>query len=160
MKPQSKVTIFMVVMIVMLSIYYFTLPNKPVDDSNNTGDTVVVEREFDPLREELQSVRETMYQQLNATLASTDSTVEEKNLAYETINTLQELTQNELLLETKIIDLGYEDTFVSATTNQVNISVFVDDLSAQQANQIWIMAKTQFGLNCDIVLEYVPKAVN
>ncbi|QVK19206.1 SpoIIIAH-like family protein [Mycoplasmatota bacterium] len=165
MKPQGKVTIFMVVMIVMLSIYYFMLPdNKNVDVGTTTTDqtdvTINKSAEYEQLRAELNESRQTMITTLQGVLASTNVTVEDKNVAIESIQRIQTLVQNEGILETQIANLGYDDVFVLANDTEVKVSVYVDNLTIEEVNQIILMSKSQFGPTADVIVQYTIIDVN
>jgi stage III sporulation protein AH len=165
MKPQGKVTIFMVVMIVMLSIYYFALPdNRGVDvgttTTTQTDETINKSEEFEQLRADLSDNRQEMITTLQGVLASTSVSVDDKNIAIDTIQKIQTLVQTEGILETQIINLGYDDVFVRATDNEVNVSVYVDNLTIEEVNEIILMAKTQFGPAKNIIVQYSILDVN
>lgn len=165
MKPQGKVTIFMVVMIVMLSVYYFALPdNKNVDvGTTTTGQTDVTinkSEEYEQLRTELNDSRQTMITTLQGVLAGTNVSVEDKNIAIETIQKIQTLVQNEGILETQIANLGYDDVFVKANDTEVNVSVYVDNLTIEEVNQIILMSKAQFGPTADVIVQFTIIDVN
>ncbi len=165
MKPQGKVTIFMVVMIVMLSIYYFALPdNKPNEQGTTTtsdvNETINKSEEFEQLRQELNDSRQTMITTLQGVLASTNVSVEDKNVAIETIQKIQTLAQNEGILETQIMNIGYDDVFVRASDSEVNVSVYVDNLTLEEVNQIILMAKSQFGADTNVIVQFSIIDVN
>ncbi len=164
MKPQGKVTIFMIVMIVMLSIYYFMLPDNDTKvgqkTTTKTSQTINKSEEFEQLRAELNEHRQTMISSLQGVLSSPNVSVEEKNTAIEAIQKIQTLTQNESLLELQIINLGYDDCFVKATETDVNVSVYVDNLTLEEVNEIILMAKNQFGMTINVVVHYSITDVN
>ncbi len=157
MKPQGKVTIFMVVMIVMLSIYYFFIPDKEVDKGTTTqpiSQNVNRSEEYELLRAELEEARQTMITTLNGVLASTEVGVEEKNSAIETIQKIQTIAQNEGLLEIQIMNIGYDDVFVQKDEDTVNVSVYVDNLTMEEVNDIVLMAKSQFGSDLNVIVKF------
>ncbi len=164
MKPQGKVTIFMIVMIAMLSIYYFALPNNNHFGSTTTtgqaNETINRSPEYEQLRSELSDSRETMITTLQGVLASSTVSVDDKNTAIETIQDIQTLVQNESILETQIMNLGYDDVFIKATDDEVNVSVYVDTLSVEEVNQMILMAKSQFGPSANVVVQYTILDVN
>ena len=103
MKPQSKITIFMVVMIVMLSIYYFTLGNDDKNKNNNLGgpnnQPTFRYDKYEELRNDLNSKRQTMIEGLNSELVSSDLSEQEKNETFSYIVELQNMTTRELNFE-------------------------------------------------------------
>jgi hypothetical protein len=164
MKPQGKVTIFMIVMIVMLSIYYFALPNNSDKNTTTTkdkGQQVVKSEEFEQLRAELSDKRHDMIVSLQGVLAQADVDIEQKNNVIETIQQIHLLSQNEALLETKLINtMGYSDVFVEATDNVISVSVYIDTLSIEEVNDIILMTKTEFGNNVEVIVSYSITNVN
>ena len=164
MKPQGKVTIFMIVMIVMLSIYYFALPNNSDKNTNTTkdkGQQVVKSEEFEQLRAELSDKRHDMIVSLQGVLAQADVDIEQKNNVIETIQQIHLLSQNEALLETKLINtMGYSDVFVEAADDVICVSVYIDTLSIEEVNDIILMTKTEFGNNVEVIVSYSITNVN
>ncbi|HEY8364366.1 MAG TPA: SpoIIIAH-like family protein [Haloplasmataceae bacterium] len=161
MKPQGKVTIFMIVMIVMLSIYYFALPNN--NNPSNTTDVGNISNkseEFEQLRNQLQEKRYEMIASLQEILASAEVGVEEKNTAIEAIQKIHLLSQNEALLETRILNLGYDDVFVEATETSVVVWVYVDNLTIDEVNEIFTLAKSEFGSYVDVSVHYTITGIN
>lgn len=164
MKPQGKVTIFMIVMIVMLSIYYFALPNNSDKNTTTTkdkGQQVVKSEEFEQLRAELSDKRHDMIVSLQGVLAQADVNIEQKNNVIETIQQIHLLSQNEALLETKLINtMGYSDVFVEAADDVISVSVYIDTLSIEEVNDIILMTKTEFGNNVEVIVSYSITNVN
>ena len=164
MKPQGKVTIFMIVMIVMLSIYYFALPNNSDKNTTTTkdkGQQVVKSEEFEQLRAELSDKRHDMIVSLQGVLAQADVDIEQKNNVIETIQQIHLLSQNEALLETKLINtMGYSDVFVEAADDVICVSVYIDTLSIEEVNDIILMTKTEFGNNVEVIVSYSITNVN
>lgn len=155
MKPQSKVTIFMIVMIVMLSIYYFALPNNNENKKppQNTNPVVNKSEEFEQLRAELHDKRYEMIASLQGVLASSDISLEEKNNIIESIQKIHLLSQNEAMLETKLInEMDFDDVFVEASESLVQVLVYIDSLTMQEVNNIILKAKNQFGPEVEVIV--------
>lgn len=155
MKPQGKVTIFMVVMIVMLSIYYFALPNndnKPKQPQNNTP-IVNKSEEFEQLRTELNEKRYEMIASLQGVLASSDVPIEEKNTIIESIQKIHLLAQNESILELKLMnEMSFDDVFVEASETVVKVSIYTDALTMEEVNNIILKTKNQFGTDVEVIV--------
>ncbi|MGL4521979.1 MAG: SpoIIIAH-like family protein, partial [Bacilli bacterium] len=62
----------------------------------------------------------------------------------------------EVLLETMIKQMGYNDAFVRASTDNVHVSVAVNKLSPKEANKIIHMVKTEMG-NRVVSVEFKPE---
>ena len=160
MKPQGKVTIFMIVMIVMLSIYYFALPDNKQPEEQTPPPQQQPVSEFAELRELRQEARETMIQQLYANIVSAEVSIDDKNAAMDTIRVLNELTLSEGQLESQLTNIGFNDAFVKASTNKVDIAILSESLSFEEVNEIILMAKAKFGTSSTVVVELVPYSTN
>ena len=68
----------------------------------------------------------------------------EKNAALEEKRYLNSLTEKELLLEIQIINKGYQDAFVHASDQGVEITVVSSEHSVKAANEIIVMAMGGF----------------
>lgn len=167
MKPQSKITIFMVVMIVMLSIYYFTLGNDDNDKKNNPGgpnnQPTFRYDHYEELRDQLSGERTAMMEELNALLVSSDLTEQEKNETFSYIVELQQMTTRELNFEELLRNEGYLDVFVHSSSRfeespVVVIRILDSEHSVAEAAQIMLKASEQFvsssGLPYEVTVEF------
>ena len=140
--------IILLTLVLMLSVYFIRSPFKENNTDNpDDGGTV----ETTGRLEELQALRLTLNEErtkevlsLDAIIASSDKTVDEKNSALEEKRYLNSLTEKELLLEVQIINKGYRDAFVHATDTGINITVVSETNSVTVANEIIVMALTGF----------------
>ena len=119
--------------------------NKGADEdmeiiSNAAGDEV-----FETLRMQLEEERSQMKEELTITIASTELSVEERSKAKEQMDELNEIAQKELLLETLIKAMDYEDVLVRADNEQVNITVKADKQSKSEANKIIQTVRSELG---------------
>lgn len=163
MKPQGKVTIFMIVMIVMLSIYYYALPdntNKQQTTTTKQQQVVNKSEEYEQLRKQLNEDRQAMIVSLQGVISSPTASIEQKNSAFEAMQKIYLLAQKENLVETQIINMGYDDAFVSATETQVNVSVYTDKLSLEEVNNIIKLVKSEFGPTVQVIVKYTINDVN
>ena len=148
MKPQNKVTIFMLVMIVMLSIYYFAMPGK--DDPIDKGTDDDVESVYAPIREAKDNARDAMIQDLYD-LIGTDVNPDQVNKALLAIDELRALTQNETILEAELISAGFIDVYVEGNTkNEVLVYLYTNELSQEEAMLVMDSAKLRFGLDVKV----------
>jgi len=148
MLKKNQLVLILLTLVLMLSVYFIRSPFKDdvTDEPNDEGTVETTGR-----LEELQSLRLTLNEErtkevlsLDAIIASSDKTVDEKNSALEEKRYLNSLTEKELLLEVQIINKGYRDAFVHATDTGVNITVVSDTNSVTVANEIIVMALTGF----------------
>ncbi len=146
-------------LILVLSVYYITMPNellltnngkekaKDTSVSAESGDastTNVSIKESELLvsmRVELEEEREKMVSELETTLTSETATALEKNDAYEQMKVLNEVKAQEKNLEDQIKNTFSLDSFVKIDGNHIKIVVIKKDHDAALANQI--MKKVQ-----------------
>ena len=148
MLKKNQLVLILLTLVLMLSVYFIRSPFKD-DNTDNPDDGGSLETTG--RLEELQALRVTLNEErtkevlsLDAIIASSDKTVDEKNLALEEKRYLNSLTEKELLLEVQIINKGYRDAFVHATDTGVNITVVSETNSVTVANEIIVMALTGF----------------
>lgn len=149
MLKKNQLVLILLTLVLMLSVYFIRSPFKQNEEEGNpeNGDLI----ETTGRLEELQELRLTLNEErtkevlsLDAIIASSDKTVDEKNSALEEKRYLNSLTEKELLLEVQIINKGYRDAFVHATDTGINITVVSDTNSVTVANEIIVMALTGF----------------
>lgn len=131
----------------MLSIYYIKAPfdeNESDEPVSGEGSSSGRLEELSALRLALNDERSLRILELDAVIASDDSTVQEKNVALEEKQYLNSLTEKELLLETELLSLGYLDAFVHASSYGVEITVVSNDGSTAEAAKIMKTAKEDF----------------
>ena len=149
MLKKNQLVLILLTLVLMLSVYFIRSPFKQNEEEGNpeNGDLI----ETTGRLEELQELRLTLNEErtkevlsLDAIIASSDKTVDEKNSALEEKRYLNSLTEKELLLEVQIINKGYRDAFVHATDTGINITVVSDTNSVTVANEIIVLALTGF----------------
>lgn len=149
MLKKNQLVLILLTLVLMLSVYFIRSPFKENNTDNpDDGGTV----ETTGRLEELQALRLTLNEErtkevlsLDAIIASSDKTVDEKNSALEEKRYLNSLTEKELLLEVQIMNNGYRDAFVHATESGVDITVISNSNSLTIANEIIVMALSGFG---------------
>jgi stage III sporulation protein AH len=100
---------------------------------------------FETLRMQLEEDRGKMKEELQSTIASTELPAEERSEAKEQMDELNEIAQKELLLETLIKAMNYEDVLVRADNEQVNITVKAEKQSKAEANKIIQTVRSEMG---------------
>lgn len=159
MLKKNQLVLILLTLVLMLSVFYIRSPFNNNDEKNPEGDqNVSGEVEETGRMEELQSLRVILNEEraaqvlgLDAIIADSNKTVEEKNSALEEKHYINGLTEQELLLEVQIISKGYRDAFVHATNTGVDITVVANENTASTANQIIVMALTSFNQEFDNV---------
>ena len=148
MLKKNQLVLILLTLVLMLSVYYIRSPFKNKNEEKPNDDMI---KETTGRLEELQAMRVVLNEErtskvlgLDAIIASSDKTVDEKNSALEEKRYLNSLTEKELILETQIMNKGYRDCFVHATDTGVDITVISDANSLTVANEIIVMALTGF----------------
>ncbi|MFI3329842.1 MAG: SpoIIIAH-like family protein [bacterium] len=111
MIKKNKLSIFLLAVVMMLSVYYINMPNETTTPT--TSPSIVTKHpEFATKRLEILETREELVVEFENVLASADTSNTDKNEAYLSMQEVLQLTENEILLETFIMDLGYLDCLV------------------------------------------------
>ncbi|WP_338470219.1 SpoIIIAH-like family protein [Niallia sp. XMNu-256] len=100
---------------------------------------------FETMRMQLMDERSQLKEELEKKIASTDLPAEERSEAKEQMNELNEIANKEVLLETLIKAMNYEDVLVRADDDQVNITVKAEKQSKTEANKIIQTVRSELG---------------
>lgn len=139
-------------LILVLSVYYITMPNELLLTNNNLYDqeeagnnqekTEIVNAEVEEsellvaMRVNLEEERSMKKSDLEGLLTSNEATIEEKNEAFEELKYLNFLSGQEESLEAKLkTELGI-DSFIEIDGNQITVVAIKDDHNSNLANQI------------------------
>lgn len=146
-------------LILVLSVYYITMPNellltnngstkktsseveKKEKEENNTKVTIKESETLVTMRVTLDEERDKMLSELRTTLTDEKSTASEKNDAYEQIKMIDEVKALERTIEQQIKSTFSLDNFVKIDGNNVKVVVIKKDHDSNLANQI--MKKVQ-----------------
>lgn len=149
-------------LILVLSVYYITMPNellltnngstkktssevdkknKEENKENSTKVTINESETLVTMRVTLEEERDKMLSELRTTLTNEKSTVSEKNDAYEQIKMLDEVKALEKTIEEQIKSTFSLDNFVKIDGSQVKVVIIKKDHDSNLANQI--MKKVQ-----------------
>ena len=146
-------------LILVLSVYYITMPNELLLTNNsnyleskNTGkeedsDTKVTIEESELLvtmRVNLEEERSEQIADLKTTLTSSDATSEEKNNAYEKIKYITDLKGQEEAIEEKIKKEYNLESFVKIDNNEVKVVAVKDKHDSTLANKIMKTIQSEF----------------
>ena len=136
----------------MLSVYFIKAPFSSNDDKDNNINeepvTVTPTGRLDELkkmRTELNEERAQQVLSLDEIIADSSKTIEEIDNAVNEKKYINSLTEKELVLEAAILDKGYQDCFVESDGDSIEITVIATDSSAVKANEIILMAFSNFG---------------
>ena len=153
MLKKNQLVLILLTLVLMLSVYFIRSPFKDKENDNQTGDEVqnVNSGRLDELKELrtiLNDERSEQVLSLDAIIADGTKTVEEIDMALKEKRYINSLTEKELLLEVQIIKKGYQDCFVHASNNGIEITVVSEDSSKKKANEIISMALSKFENQC------------
>ncbi|MFG6148560.1 SpoIIIAH-like family protein [Halobacillus sp. B23F22_1] len=163
-KKQTVWLLTMLSLLIVLSVYYMTSPDNGEmafiqDDEWQEGengeegtseDVVTSELSTDELfasiRLEKQNERDQKSEQLSEIVASSDYSAEEKNDAMEEMETLQETSSKESILENTIrASIPYEDVLVRAEDDVIQVTVQAEELTKSETREIMQMVSDEFG---------------
>ncbi|HPE14780.1 MAG TPA: SpoIIIAH-like family protein [Bacilli bacterium] len=136
-------------LILVLSVYYITMPNE-LFLTNNTYDDendVVEIKESEiitAMKVELDTQREELITTIKEELNNASLAIEEKNNAYEKLLYLNQLQGVEETIETKIKKEFSLDSFVKVEDNNVTVVVVKDEHDATLANDIMASIQKEF----------------
>jgi stage III sporulation protein AH len=184
LKKQTVWLLTMLSLVVVLSVYYITSPEKKSNDlasieqkakdqvnqsqaktktktAANAGKTVVSQVEgdadFEALRLKLEDMRSELKAELTAVVASTDLPPEERSKAMDQMQKLSQTAQKEEILETLIRTMGYEDALVRADGSKVRVTVKSKKKpSPTAANEIMLKVKKEIGETNFVAVEFTP----
>ncbi len=145
-------------LILVLSVYYITMPNELLltNNSSYTDKEDKVNKEEEPtvtikesealvsMRVNLEQEREEMVSDLKGTLTNDKATTEEKNNAYEQIKYLTDIKGKEEALEEKIKKNFSLDSFVKIDNSEVKVVAVKKEHDSNLANQIMKAIQEEF----------------
>ena len=140
-------------LILVLSVYYITMPNELLmtssDNSNKNTESVVktTVSETDVLtamQVESDEERASLVSEYNEIITNKETSLEEKNNAYEGLKKIDELKATEEKLENKLKKQLNLSTFIKIDGNNVNITVKKKDHDYTIANNIMRMVQEEF----------------
>ena len=159
-------------LILVLSVYYITMPNELLLTNNSnyldteatSGDTytnrddaqVMIEESelLVTMRVSLEEERNQVIADLRTTLTNEEATSEEKNNAYEQIKYITDLKAQEEALEAKIKkDYGIE-CFIKIDNNEVKVVAIKDSHDMTLANNIMKTIQNEFNNKVYITVKF------
>ena len=127
-------------LILVLSVYYITMPSDLLSGSDNDESSIVVnmkeEDSLSALRVLSAEERLKEMEDLRMILTNIDSTLDEKNNAYEKLQLIEETKGKESKLESKIKEEYNLESFIKIKNNQIKVVVKSDKHSYELANNI------------------------
>jgi len=150
-------------LILVLSIYYITMPNEllitnngNVDLEQNLSSEVSIEESniISALKVEDDNLALENINELKEKLTSKDITTEEKNLVFEELKSINKNTSLEETIESKIKSTYSCDSFVKIDNDQVRIVVGTTEHNVEFANNIMRLVQSEFDKKMYISVEF------
>ncbi len=152
-------------LILVLSVYYITMPNellitnnsKQTDENNTEKASVTVEESeiITALRVEAEEKRAEEIDELNAILNNGEASVEDKNNAFEKIKDLNSIKGKEQIVENKIKEKFGLDSFVKIDDgNQVRVVISDKEHNVELANNIMRSVQEEFDTKMYISVKF------
>ncbi len=146
-------------LILVLSVYYITMPNELLltnnNAYNNTDETNKEEDEdktketsknevLETMRVDLDEERQTAITELQSKLTSTTTTIEEKNNLYEQLQYITKLKTTEEKLEKKLEDNKKLESFIKIDNKNIEVVVASKDHNTAIAVEIMKLLQEEF----------------
>ncbi len=155
-------------LILVLSVYYITMPNDLlISNNSNYVKTEETNKEIDDvkttikesellvtMRVNLEEEREKQVKDLKSTLTNEDVTSEEKNNAYEQIKLITNLSSREKELEKKIKDKFDIDSFVKINNNDIKVVAVKKEHDVNLANSIMRLIQESFKQKVSVTISF------
>ena len=148
-------------LVLVLSVYYITMPNELLLTNNghitNTISTNMELEESDVisvLKVEDNNDTESEISVLKETLTNNEATVEEKNIAFETLKSINQNSSKEEKLEKKLKDSLKLNTFIKIDKTQIRVVVGSKEHSVELANNIMRSVQEEFDSKKYISVEF------
>ena len=151
-------------LILVLSVYYITMPsdmllsNQVFDNEKNDNNEVNLEVEESDilvsLRLDLEEKRENEKKDLQTILTSGETSIEEKNNAYEKMNSINSAYQEEEKLEKRVKDCCNIDSFVKVNDNEISVVGISNNHSISLANDIMRAIQEEYQEKMSITVNF------
>ena len=141
MNKQAFTFLALFSLILVLSIYYITLP--PIDETQVIHSTNTI----DQLQNDLNQKREEIIEENNSIIAQESSSAQTINEALETISETKNLTKQESELVNVVKELGYQQVYVEIQEKTVKVTILLKGATKTDASKI-----------IDVVLEHLDSS--
>jgi stage III sporulation protein AH len=148
MKKQNIWALTLFSLILVLSVYYITLPNEYEAISKEEAKTTISEVEentvIETLKVEKKENKSKKEKELQEVLTKEDASKEEKNNAYEELKALNVLKNMEEELELKIKDKYNLDNYVEIKEDEIKVILVKNDHNESLASEIMDFVQNNF----------------
>lgn len=158
MLKRNKLTIFLVLVVVGLTIYYVSTPTKKASPVGNEDIVETRYQLYADARLKVLTERNTEISGYEEILTQVSVVSEDVRLnAVSEIARIKALTEREVALEEAIIDLGYKDCLVYKEEENVYINVLTQAFSVDKYIEVALLVKAEFGNENTISITVNPK---
>lgn len=151
---KSQIALLCLTVVVMLSVWFIKSPLLHDDDTVPTGGTPSRLIEITTMRDAIRNERSQEVASLNEIIASSETSIAQKNEALEEKTKISDLTEQEVLMELAIINLGYTDALVHKLEDSVKVLVVCDELSQTQAVEVMNLIYASFAVDDEVIVTY------
>ena len=155
-------------LILVLSVYYITMPNDLLISNNgNSLKTEETSKQLDEVETTIQESellvtmrvnkeeeREEKMKDLRSTLTNEEASSEEKNSAYEQIKYITNLTTQESALEEKIKKEFGIDSFINIDNNNIKVVAVKENHDVALANSIMKIIQSEFENKVSVTIQF------
>ena len=150
-------------LILVLSIYYITMPNEllitnngniNLEDSDSNEVNIEESSVISALKVEDNNLAMENINELKEKLTDKEITVEEKNLVFEELKSINKNSSLEETIESKIKSTYSYDNFVKIDNDQVRIVVGSNSHNVELANNIMRLVQSEFDKKMYISVEF------
>ena len=156
---KNKLSLFLLAMVTMLSIYYIMMPVKQdelkptVSDDLNTKTRY---EQFAEMRLEIIDERKALVTTMEEKMSSNEVCLTDSITYTKAIEEIASITEQEVYLETIISNLGYEDSLVYLKEdNNLDIYILTSSFTVENYIDLAKRSKEIFGDSCSINVEVV-----
>ena len=132
MNRQAIAFLTMFSLVLMLAVYYITMPI----ESNEPTPVVSTNNVLVDMQNEIDSKRETLLNNYTSMIASSESSSNDKSVAMENMSALQTIMNQEKEYKTIIQQLGYEDCVIEIENDIVRVTIIKDSHTTNDASKI------------------------
>ena len=147
MKKQNIWALTLFSLILVLSVYYITLPNEyevTNDEAKTTISVVEENKVIETLKIENNENKTKKEKELHEILTKEDASKEEKNNAYEELKALNIIKNKEEELEIKIKDKFNLDNYVEINDDQIKVVLIKNEHNESLASEIMDFVQESF----------------
>jgi len=149
-------------LILVLSIYYITMPNELLITNNGDIDLDKINEEVNieesniisALKVEDNNLVLDTINELKEKLTNTEISVEEKNLVFEELKAINKNSSKEETIESKIKSTYSYDNFVKIDNDQIRVVIGTKDHNVELANNIMRLVQSEFDKKMYISVEF------